>query len=233
LPSDLDMLIDFYQWEIVRIKSAIDENMKMGHFKEVEQDQKAIMDLNQELEVLLELQNTYYPEIKEAEYKLEMYSRLSNIDKFKHLPEWRDSNAEKISLQRRKIEEFKKLKSPISDETQFVDEAIFSLLQGKQNGFFLHFAITEEKAGIKIEYCGDCLFDLKISGSPNAINWLKSHSAVKDLYFVKDSKEASLSTSFKISSKKNILPLKEVLAKIVFAFRTNFKSVKTMHLEFY
>ncbi len=233
MATDLDLLIDFYQWEIIRIKNIIDENMKMGHFKEVEQDQKAIMDLNQELDVLLELENTHYPEIKEAEINLRMYERLSNSDRFKHLSEWRDLYAEEISVQRRKIEELKKRRSPNSDETQFVDEAILSLLNGEQKGFFLHFLTTEEEASIKIEYVSERLFELKVLGSQNALDWLKRHSTVNDLCFIRNAEEGSLSTSFELLSQKNVLPFKEVLAKIVFALRTNIKSVKTMHLEMY
>ena len=59
MSSDLDTLIDFYQWEIIRIKAAIDENMKMGLFKEVELDQQAISNLQQQLDILLELKKSY------------------------------------------------------------------------------------------------------------------------------------------------------------------------------
>ena len=35
MASDLDSLIDFYQWEITRIQSQIDENLKMHFYNEI------------------------------------------------------------------------------------------------------------------------------------------------------------------------------------------------------
>lgn len=76
MPTDLEILIDFYQWEIVRIKKSIEENLELHHYKEVEFDERALGHAQTELDRLLELKNPIHRNIKNTEGMIQMYERI-------------------------------------------------------------------------------------------------------------------------------------------------------------
>ena len=97
-------------------------------------------------------------------------------------------------------------------------------------GLFFIFNIPGEKAYIKVEHLDKLLFKVKIDGSQDILRWVAGHGSIKELGLNKN-QEGVLSLSFQLFSEKNILPLKEELAKLVLVLRSNFKTLKTMHLE--
>jgi len=73
MASDLDSLIDFYQWEITRIQAQIDENLELHFYNEIEFDMIALRGLKNELDAILTLQNSKYPKIKRVKDKIGYY----------------------------------------------------------------------------------------------------------------------------------------------------------------
>ncbi|MEM1257729.1 MAG: hypothetical protein AAGH81_04315 [Bacteroidota bacterium] len=104
MATDLDLLIDFYQWEIVRIKKSIEENLELRHYKEVEFDQRALGHAQSELDRLLELKNPLHRRIEHTKQTIEMYKRAK---------------------QKRDLHQFEKIKvESVIEESQLIDEAI-------------------------------------------------------------------------------------------------------------
>ena len=73
MPSDLDVLIDYYQWEIQRLKSLIEEHKKMHFYEELVMDDRALQNARSELNRLLALKNPNYHKIQ---FKKQLISNL-------------------------------------------------------------------------------------------------------------------------------------------------------------
>jgi hypothetical protein len=226
MASDLDLLIDHYQWEIIRLKSSIKENLEMHFYREVEFDEKALREVQRELDRLLEFKNPNYPEIKRLE---------SQIVFFENMRKERSSMAfyyeGQINEVKEKLDALKKeIPSQCIFETQFLDDAIFKLVQGELSSFKLHLDI-ENSHYLRISPKEENRVQVSIFVSSEDINWLLQNSIIKDLGFIKDPNGEKLDYVFKLTSIKNILPLKELLSRIVVVLRADLRHQNTVNLE--
>ena len=140
MSSDLDLLIDYYQWEIIRLKETIRENLELHFYREVEFDERALGHSQRELDRLLELKNSHYPQIKRAKSKIAMYERLGKREKSQFERQFYvEYTKPKIDELKEVLKNLKKLPEKSSNqETQAVDEAIFKLIQRENKSFVLY-----------------------------------------------------------------------------------------------
>ena len=78
MSKNLDILIDFYQWEIKRIQAQIKENIESEFYEEVEWDFPRLRHLKQELDVLLTLKDANYPKRNRIENRIQFFQKRIN-----------------------------------------------------------------------------------------------------------------------------------------------------------
>lgn len=232
MPSDLDLLIDYYQWEIMRVKESIKENLNLHHYREVEFDERALGRMQRELDRLLELRNPLYPKIKRAEDEIDMYKRIRDS---------RELTLGKVffeSLYKPKIEERKRQISslkgeplkPSKEETQNIDEATFQLIEKKSKAFFIHFNESKD-ATLKVYIKKGLEFVIEFSLKDDDLSWYREYSILRDFNFELDEEEKVLFSTFSLTNRANILPLKETLAGIVIGLKNPLRMGENLFLE--
>ena len=230
--SDLDLLIDYYQWEIARVKSLIKENLDLHYYREVEFDERALGHLYRELDRLLSLKNPLHFKIKKAENEIEMYKRMIAS---RSLLSYKDFNEiyykPKIEERKREISNLKSQPfQPSKYETQNIDEAINQLITKKGKAFFLHFHESKE-ISLKVYIKKELEFGIEFSFNGDDLWWLQRHSILRDLNFKLDNEESVLFLTFNLQNKSNLLPLKELLAGITIGLKNDLRIGKNVFLE--
>lgn len=233
MPSDLEILIDFYQWEIVRIKKSIEENLELHHYKEVEFDERALGHAQTELDRLLELKNPIYRNIKNVEGMIQMYERIKKEKSAgKEGVFWnqycdekiRESKAELKGLENSKLERHSK-------ESQFIDEAIYSMLKGKKSGFKLNL----DESGIyvlSVRLVQELVFELEFFAEEE-YSWLKRYSLLGELDFEPSNERLSLSRTFSLKDSRNVLPLKELISKVIIGLKYPLRIKNEIYFQWY
>ncbi|GMN07811.1 hypothetical protein MTsPCn5_32000 [Croceitalea sp. MTPC5] len=236
MPSDIDMLIDYYQWEIIRVGEAIKENLEQHLYREVEFDERALGHLHKELDTLLELKNPSYPEIKKAKSLIESYERMEKSFEEEKGSEFRrifyeEYTKPKINEQKRIVENLEKHPiRPSYKETQEIDEALFKLIQKKIKRFFLH---LDEESGAQFEVFlqEKSKFKIKFRIINGELSWYKRHSILREMNFTESENKTHLERSFALQNQKDVLPLKGFLASLIIGLKSYFKSAQSIYLE--
>ena len=130
MSSDLDLLVDFYQWEKQRLLLEIDENKRDHDYIAVHYANEQLRHIQLELECLLELQNANYQKIQRLKRNIESFSERENSLGY-FVPQ--------IDQYKKELEDLKKERTIDSEETQILDEAIFSLINKEIEGFTIYF----------------------------------------------------------------------------------------------
>lgn len=211
MSSDLDELIDFYQWEMRRLLISIEENKRDQDFIAVDYNYQELRYIQHELNRLLELKDPNYPKIKRLEKEVEFYSKSDEP-----FVDFSELNAPML---KKAEEELKKLKLhkpiPPAEETQILDEALFSLAQNEIKGFTIHLDMNE---GFKIELNkkGENLIHLSIRAKDeNDVGQLRRNDLLSDLGLNYVHDLHALVKVFEIGRNKNVLPIKEAISRIV------------------
>ncbi|MEC7264129.1 MAG: hypothetical protein VXW38_10340 [Bacteroidota bacterium] len=225
--SDLDALIDFYQWEKQRLLLSIEENKRDQDFLAVDYNYQELRNVQQELDCLLELKDPNYPKIKRLESEIAFYSKREG-------PYLGFSELHAPMLKKAE-DELKKLKDqksfPSSEETQVLDEALFSFAKNEIKGFTLYLDL-EMNSRIDFVKLGDDQIELslKVDNENDARNIKKYRlSDILDLTYEPNSK--CLVKTFDIRPNTNILPIKETVSRIVIMSKGFFRSKNTIYLK--
>ncbi|MFD2100225.1 hypothetical protein [Flagellimonas iocasae] len=227
MSSDIDLLIDFYQSEKQRLVSSIEENKRDKDYFAVEKNFDELEHIQRELDCLCELKNPFYPKIKRLEMQIAFFRQKENQS-----PEPDNYFQEKIAEAEYALKALRNKKAhTTSDETQIVDEAIFSLLKGKIYGFSIHF---DEKNEVLL--CKDHNLDNSIAISVkvqnrNEAEWLKQHGLLNSLGLVYDENSNCLKTSFALKNPKNVLPLKEIISRITIGLKGSIRPRGSIYLK--
>ncbi|MAU14749.1 MAG: hypothetical protein CMH46_04330 [Muricauda sp.] len=129
MSNDLDLLIDFYQWEKQRLLLEIDENKRDLDYIAVHHTHQELRYVQQELDCLLELQNADYRKIQWLKRNIDSYSKEEDSSGY-FKPQY--------DRYKRELEELKKKRPIVSEETQILDGALFSLINEEIEGFTVY-----------------------------------------------------------------------------------------------
>ncbi len=231
MPSDLDILIDYYQWEIVRIKELIEVNLKQHFYKEVEFDEKALGYAQRELDRLLELKNPSYSKIRRIEFSINQYERMwKNFSPSKS--ELMSSYFKpKIDALKKELIELRKLKEPPSrEETQLIDEAIYNLISNGLNKIKIHLSI-ERKLFFQIHKINQKTFLVTFNAEEDELLWFYKYSDIKNHDFKINNDKRRLLKNFILNNPKDILPLKNFLSRIIIQLKPNLRNEDSLYLE--
>ena len=165
MSSDLDLLVDFYQWEKQRLLLEIDENKRDHDYIAVHYNYKELGRIQRELDCLLTLKNPDYPKIKKLEKEIDFYSERD----WPH-PKMAEYYATKVKAFRKELEKLKSKQEFIcSDETQILDDALFSLVNDEIQGFSIFDEIEMHfKMDISKNQVGEIRLDLKVGERASA-----------------------------------------------------------------
>jgi hypothetical protein len=208
MSSDLDLLVDFYQWEKQRLLLEIDENKRDHDYIAVHYADEQLRHIQLELACLLELQNANYQKIQRLKRNIESFSERENSLGY-FVPQ--------IDQYKKELEDLKKERTIDSEETQILDEAIFSLINKEIEGFTIYFDLKKESYidAVIIESGQIQLRLMQESPYGNDLNSLKKYvfmGAPRTMY---DESTKSLVTYITMNRYKNVLPIKETISRIV------------------
>jgi hypothetical protein len=227
MPSDLDLLIDFYQWEKQRLLLSIEENKMDQDYLAVDYHYNELGHIQRELDCLLELKDSNYPKIKRLESEIAFFSKKE--EPYVGFSEVYAPSLEKAKSELKKLKG-EKTKTP-SEETQIVDEALFSLLEGKIKGFTIYL-------GVEMDFLIDfikkgsnqIMLSFKVPDENDASH-LKQYGLLNNLGLIYDDTTRSLVHLFHVVPNKNILPIKETIARIVVVTKRFLRTKGTIYLK--
>lgn len=229
MASDLDLLIDFYQWEITRIQAQIDENLELHFYNEIEFDTVALRVLKNELDAILTLQDSKYPKIKRVKGQIEYYK--AKIEEKGKLSDFKEVFEIRIRENENELEALLRVKNePISFETQYVDDALYKLYSKEILAFNLY--LTDNK---KI-YLSLNLLDtneIRVAvylENMDAYSWYKEYSLINDLKF-HDLEGGGMYLTRRIHNSNTLLEIKELLSRIVITIKNGGYLKNEIYLE--
>lgn len=227
MSSDLDLLVDFYQWEKQRLLLEIDENKRDHDYIAVHYNYKELERIQRELDCLLTLKNPDYPKIKKLEKEIDFYSERD----WPH-PKMAEYYAPKVKAFRKELEKLKSKQEFIcSDETQILDDALFSLVNDEIQGFSIFDEIEMYfKMDISKNQVGEIRLDLNV-GERASAEHLKKYRLSDVPKLIYDESSKSLIANFKVDRFKNVLPIKQTISKIVIATYQYYSLGNTIYLK--
>ncbi|WP_396632665.1 hypothetical protein [Maribacter sp. R86514] len=229
MASDLNSLIDYYQWEIIRIQAQIDENLKMHLYNEVEFDVVALRNFKNELDAILTLQDSRFPKIQRVKDQIEYYkTKITEQGKssdFKEVYEIRIRETEK------ELEALLQIKNKsISFETQFVDDALYKLYSNEIVAFNLYLN-DDKQVYLSLSMVGANEIRIIVYlQNRDAYSWYKKYSLIKDLKF-QDLEGGGMYLTRSITNANTLLVIKELLSRIVIAIKNGYYLKNEIYLE--
>ncbi|WP_228236679.1 hypothetical protein [Allomuricauda sp. M10] len=184
-----------------------------------------LRNVQQELDSLLELKDRNYPKIKQLERKIEFYS--------KSLEEFPDGETVILANQyKEELEKLKKGKFPSTkEESQIIDDALYSLVKNEINGFTLYLDL-EMGTSIDFVKLGESQIQLsiKVEDEDDAKRIKKILlSDISNLTYNANSN--SLVKTFAIQNNPNLLPIKETVSRIVIISKGFLRAENTIYLK--
>lgn len=206
MSSDLDLLIDFYQWEKQRLLLEIDENKRDQDYLAVHHMHDELRYVQNELDCLLELQNANHRKIQRLKRNIDSYTEEDSSGYFKP----------QIDQYKRELEELKKKRPIAPEETQILDEALFSLVNEEIEGFTVYFDLKKQAYidVVKIE-TGQIQLTLAEGTSQGGFGFLKEYMFKGEPKLILDGSSKSLIALLNVDRYKNVLPIKETISRIV------------------
>ncbi|MGO4919899.1 hypothetical protein [Maribacter spongiicola] len=217
MASDLDSLIDFYQWEIKRVKSQIDELLRLQFYKEVEFDYDALAKLQRELDVLLTLKDSKYANIKRLKENIEFYK--TGIEEIGKHRGFKEIFKIRIREKESELEALLKAKNkPISFETQYVDDALYKLYSNEILAFNLYLNDNKQiYLSLNLVNTNEIRVAVYLENKDD-YSWYKKYSLIKDLKFL-DFEDGGMYLTRKIHNSNTLLEVKELISRIVIGLK--------------
>ncbi len=233
MPSDLDLLIDHYQWEVQRIKALIEEHKEMHFYEEVILDNRALQSAYGELDRLLALRKPNHNKIQYIEHRISSMKRMEErmIKKYGSLY---DSSSIKVEIRvlEKELKELSKPKVGKREETQVLDDVLYKLIEDNQEQISIFIDSYQSRLMISIVKIDDLIFQTELYLTDIQENsYLKNKSVLKELQFVFDAESKKFRSSFTLSSRKNILPFKEYFARLIFGLKRDLELVDELYIK--
>lgn len=229
MTSDLDSLIDFYQWEITRIQAQIDENLELHFYDEIEFDVVALRGLKNELDAILTLQDSKYPKIKRVKDQIEYYK--TKIEEKGKLSYFNQAYEIRIREKESELEALLKAKNkPISFETQYVDDALYKLYSNEIFTFNLYLN-DNKQVYLSLSMVGTNEIRITVYlENKGDYSWYREYSLIKELKFF-DIEGGGMFLTRKIPNSNTLLEIKELLSRIVIAIKNGGHVKNEIYLE--
>lgn len=140
--------------------------------------------------------------------------------------------APKVKAFRKELEKLKSKQEFIcSDETQILDDALFSLVNDEIQGFSIFDEMEMHfKMDISKNQVGEIRLDLKV-GERASAEHLKKYRLSDVPKLIYDESSKSLIANFKVDRFKNVLPIKQTISKIVIATNQYYSLGNTIYLK--
>jgi hypothetical protein len=157
-----------------------------------------------------------YPKIKKAESQIEFYKLIGKKRKSSFDKEFFENYYKPKIEEQKKILSNLKNKIPITGctDTQVIDEAIYKMIEGKIESFVIHLQ-ESNKTIFKVSMEKDLDFLVAFFIEDNDYSWYKRYSILSELNFELSEDQKMLNRTFRLESKRNVLPLKEFISRIV------------------
>ncbi|MER3375850.1 MAG: hypothetical protein RIM83_14525 [Allomuricauda sp.] len=206
---------------------SIEENKRDQDYFAVEKNYDGLEHIQRELDCLCELKNPFYPKIRSLEMQIAFLKQKENKN-----PEPDDFLKERISEAENALEALKKKKAtPSSEETQIVDDAIFSLLKEEIFGFSIHLDEENEVLLSKNHEIDNSIAIAVKVKNRNEADWLKQNGLLNSLGLAYDENSNYLKTSFQLKRPKNVLPLKEIISRITIGLKGSIRPKGSIYLR--
>ncbi|TDS18675.1 hypothetical protein DFQ03_0384 [Maribacter caenipelagi] len=218
MTSDLNSLIDYYQWEIIRIQAQIDENLEMHFYNEIEFDIVALRDLKNELDAILTLQDSRYPKITRVKDRIEYYK--TKITEQGKSSDFKDVYEIRIREVEKELEALLHVKNKsISFETQYVDDALYKLYSKEIVAFNLYLIENKQTyLNLNLADTNDIRITVYLENK-NDYSWYRKYSLIKDLKLY-DLEGGGMYLTRRIYNSNTLLEIKELLSRIVIAIKS-------------
>lgn len=105
------------------------------------------------------------------------------------------------------------------------------MLKGKKSGFKLRL----DESGIyvlSVRLVQELVFELEFFAEKE-YSWLKEYSLLGELDFEPSNKKQSLSRAFNLKDSRNVLPLKELISKVIIGLKYPLRVKNEIYLEWY
>lgn len=212
--TDLDELIEYYQIEINTLEQLVKEDLEVMDYKAAHLHSKALAMTHRKLRVLNSLNDPYYEKKWSLEDQKKSYQKYTS-DNNKFMNNYKEERLREIN---QKLEELNKKPKPFVEDSQYIDDAIYDLIEGKirsfklnlnkRHNFYLWFSLAE--GGI-----------MKIDMTP--VKHLKSNyfiyqdhiNGLKAIGFKLDKEEEKLYYEYQVSQFVNSIELKTLLSSVL------------------
>lgn len=225
--TDLEEIINFYQWEVHRLELLIENNIDLREFEEAEFNQNALIKANELLEIHLNLQNPLYSKIKYTKWQIERISAISkknclNTKNIVEDPYYKDLKDQLNTLVNTKITQ--------SEETQYLDDALYKLVE--ENNIEV----------IKLHFPENLTLEMVYLDKVIVLTFVFEKELIQDTYlFTKVtrilktdgfiSNNQNLEFRYEVHNSKNLYPLKVLISKYVFEFKSYSHTKQALFLE--
>lgn len=223
--SDLDEIINFYQWEVYRLELLIEDNILVREFKEAEFNQKALNNANQLLNFHLELKNPLHTQIEHKKW------RINHLFKRYDIKNEELKNDPYIQNLKKELADLENIKPQISEETQYIDEALYQLIEADELEYIKLF--FNKEFVLKIAKLNISNLKFSISVSDELFNdiflFRKISKTLKSVGFVLNNQVYELVYPF--DNPQNLYPSKIIISRVFFDLKIYLKFERIFYLE--
>lgn len=226
MQKDIDTLIDYYRWEVVRVEGLMEENLKNHCYREMDFDVTALRYLRQELEILLSLKDPHYHDKKRLKERIRRVEEITQRDSSVPL-----GLTYQIEAWKRELKELSAIKHRENHlETQRVDENLYLLAANKISGFRIYLD-SRRRVFLELRLMkGNTHFHISFYCDNNDYSWYLNHSVITDLR-LSENGQKGLEMVVPIENQKNLLNVKELLSRLVIGLKVNLEKRNRAYLE--
>ena len=232
--SDLELIIDHYQWEVQRLNMVLAEQLDQVDYAAAEFTQAALFFAKNELDKFQLLKNPLHYEVALRQRYLEgMERRKSNGSGIALQME--GYYKEKVKQLKRELKELETLKPPFKEDTQYIDEALYKLVAGQVTGFRL-LLIKKKQLHLYVSLNNKDQIILAFRsidklGSYQQENLIRSR-VLKKMGFALDRTMKNLSLLIGVHDPKNLYSIKMIISRLLIDLRDDIRLDNPIHLEF-
>ena len=210
MPGTLDDLIRYLEAERNRLKAVVDNAAKEWEFSQAKSYAKAYRQISGRLAVLKSLRDPSYD--KRARYYQLMAGLEDKIREHKNIPQLAKHFEQELAEINLTLDELEKARHfPI--DTQYIDGALFDLVQGAISNFRLHLS---KELGLILHFeCSEKRLHMRIFYKKGAL-WPSMKKGLRRLGFRKVEAAREFTRVADVGDFKDAQPIKQLLAVLVF-----------------
>ncbi|WP_449436232.1 hypothetical protein [Pedobacter steynii] len=141
MKSDLEELIEAYEWEKAELEKQISSYIEDEDYIYAHYHGKALRKINRTLDILKSIQNPFYRSISDEQRKAKNMKRMMVSEEYKKYFDrlGTDFFADQLREGENKINEWQRAVVSQKYDSQEIDNALFDLVKGVVSGFKLYF----------------------------------------------------------------------------------------------